>query len=148
MELLGILIGLGILELQHLIYPRHLVGFVMLVVFTDSCVMGFPIRYSALSYLFPVIVSFQWLQNGSLYKNIELMLEFLKAPFLVLHFLYFTFITFVMMLSARLLFMLMTLLSSLSVIRHLIFRSNQSWLPNLNLTYMILYSRLRQEVAC
>ena len=30
---------------------------------------------------------------GSLHKNIQLMLEFLKAPFLVLHFSYYTYIT-------------------------------------------------------
>ena len=30
---------------------------------------------------------------GSLHKNIQLMLEFLRAPFLVLHFSYYTFRT-------------------------------------------------------
>ena len=39
---------------------------------------------------------------GSLHKNILLMLEFLKAPFLVLHFFY-LFVTFLMMLSVVLL---------------------------------------------
>ena len=57
---------------------------------------------------------------GSLHENIQLMLEFLKAPFLVLHFSYYTLMTFLMMLSAILLSMLMILLSTLNVIRHLI----------------------------
>ena len=54
---------------------------------------------------------------GSFYKNIQLMLEFLKGPFLVLHFSYYTLMTFLMMLFV---IMLMMLLSILIVIRHLI----------------------------
>ena len=34
-----------------------------------------------------------------LYKNIQLMLDFLKVPFLVLHFYYYTLMIFLMMLS-------------------------------------------------
>ena len=56
----------------------------------------------------------------SLHKNIQLMLEFLKGPFLVPHFSYYTLMTFLMMLSVIFLSMLMILLSTLSVIRHLI----------------------------
>ena len=67
------------------------------------------------------------------YPNIHLMLEFLKAPFLVLHSSYYTLITFVMMLSVILLSMLMILLSILSVIRHLICGNTVNWLLNLNL---------------
>ena len=49
----------------------------------------------------------------SLHENIQLMLEFFKAPFLVvLHFSYYTLMTFLMMLSVILLSMLMILLSS------------------------------------
>ena len=51
---------------------------------------------------------------GSLHKNTHLMLEFLKAVFLVLHFSYYT-----LMLSVILLSMLMILLCALSVIRYL-----------------------------
>ena len=51
----------------------------------------------------------------SLHKNIHLMLDFLKTPFLVLHFSYYTLMTFLMMLSVILLSMLMILLSTLSV---------------------------------
>ena len=48
------------------------------------------------------------------------MLEFLKAPSLVLQFSYYTLMTFLMMLYVILLSVLMMLLSILSVIRHLI----------------------------
>ena len=47
---------------------------------------------------------------GSLHKNIQLMLEFLKGPFLVLNFSYYTLMTF-LMLSVILLTMLMILIS-------------------------------------
>ena len=43
---------------------------------------------------------------GSLHKNIQLLLEFLKAPFLVLHFSHHTLMAFLMMLSAILLLMM------------------------------------------
>ena len=43
--------------------------------------------------------------------------------------------------------MLMTLLSTLSAIMHLIFGNNESWLVNLNLIYETLCG-LGQEVAC
>ena len=49
-------------------------------------------------------------QDGNLYKNIQLMLEFLKGPFLVLHFFYYTLMTSLTMLSVILLSMLMILL--------------------------------------
>ena len=39
---------------------------------------------------------------GHFQKNIQLTLEFLKAPFLVLHFSYYVLITFLMMLSVLL----------------------------------------------
>ena len=47
-----------------------------------------------------------------LHKNIQLMLESLKAPFVVMHFSYYTLMTFQLMLSVVLLYMLMILLSS------------------------------------
>ena len=68
--------------------------------------------------LFSIIVS------GSLHKNIQLMLEFLKAPFLVLHFSYYRLMTFLMTLSVILQSMLMILFSIRSVIRHLICGKN------------------------
>ena len=60
---------------------------------------------------------------GILPKNIQLMLKFIKGPFLVLHFSYYTLMTLLMTLSVILLFMLM-LLSTLNVIRHLICGNN------------------------
>ena len=63
------------------------------------------------------------------------MLEFLKAPFLVLHFSYYTLMTFLMMLPVIFLSMLMILLSILRVIRHLICGNNLNWLLNLNLNF-------------
>ena len=61
--------------------------------------MEFQVRYLALSLLFSVIDSFKWFWMESLYKNIQLMLEFLKAPFLVLHFSCYTLMIFLTMLS-------------------------------------------------
>ena len=60
---------------------------------------------------------------GILHKNIQLMLGFLKALFLVPHFSNYTLMTFLMMLSEILLSMLMILLSALSVIRHLTYET-------------------------
>ena len=95
-------------------------------------------RYLALFLLFSVIDDFKWFWMESLHKNIQLMLEFLKAPFLVLHFSYYTLMIFLTMLSVMLLSMLMTLLSILSVIGHLICGNNLTWLLNLNLIYETL----------
>ena len=78
--------------------------------------------------------------DGTSTKNIHLMLEFVKAPFLVLHLSYYTLMTFLMMLSVILLPMLMILLSILSVIRHLICGNNLNWLLNLNLIYETLWT--------
>ena len=58
---------------------------------------------------------------------------FLKVPFLVLHFSYYTLMTFLMTLSVILVAMLMIPLSILSVIRHLIYGISLNWLLNLNL---------------
>ena len=76
--------------------------------------------------------------DGRSSKNIQLMREFLKAPFLVLHFSYYTLVIFLTMLSVILLSMLMILLSILSVIGHLICGNNLKWLLNLNLIYETL----------
>ena len=61
---------------------------------------------------------------GSPHKNIQLMPEFLKAPFLAQHFSYYTLMNFLMMLFVILLSVPMILLSTLSVIRHLICVNN------------------------
>ena len=128
------------------IYPRLLIGFSMLVFFTNLSLMEFQARYLALFHLYSVVDGFEWFWMGNLHKNIQLMLEFLKAPFLVLHFFYYTLMTFLVILSVILLSLLMILLSIVSVIRHLICGNNLNWLPNLNQIYE--HSGLGQEVAC
>ena len=59
-ELPGLLTDLGLLELWHLIYPRLLTGFGMLVFFAKLSLIEFYIRYLALYLLFSVIDSFKW----------------------------------------------------------------------------------------
>ena len=95
----------------------------------------FRVKYLALFCPFSVIEGFCWFWMGSFHKNIQLMLDFLKAPFLVLHY---TLMIFLMMLSVILLSKLLILLSVLIVIRHLIYGSNWNWLLNLNLIYETL----------
>ena len=108
----------------------------MLVFFTNLSHTKFQVRYLAL-FLFSIIDGFE--------KNIEFMLEFLKASFLVLHFFDYTLMTFLTMLSVTLLSMLMKLLSILSVTRHLICSSNLNWLLNLNLIYKTLWTGARSD---
>ena len=55
-----LLTGLGLLELWHLIYPRILIGFAMLVYFTNLGLGEFPVRYLALFLLFSVVNGFEW----------------------------------------------------------------------------------------
>ena len=69
----------------------------MLVFFTKVSLMEFQVKYLALFLLFSVIDGFEWFWMESLHKNIQLMLEFLKASFSVLHFSYYTLMTFLMM---------------------------------------------------
>ena len=123
-ELLGFLTGLRLLELLHLIYPRLLTRFDMLVFFTNLSLMEFQVRYLAIFLLFLILDDFElfWMEN--LHKNIQLMLELLKALFLLLHFSYCTLMIF--------------LLSVLSVISHLICGNNLNWILNLNLIYETL----------
>ena len=58
-ELLAFLIGLRLLKLQLLIYPRLMKGFVMLVFFTNVSLMEFQVRYLALFHLFLIIDGFR-----------------------------------------------------------------------------------------
>ena len=73
------LAGLGLLELWHLIYPKLLIRFGMLVVFTNVSLMEFQVRYMTLFLLFSVIDGFGWFWMGILHKNIQLILEFFKG---------------------------------------------------------------------
>ena len=83
------------------------------------------------------------LDGKSSQEYIQLMLEFVKAPSLILHFSYYTWMTFLTTLSVILMSMLMILLSFLSVIRHLISGNRLNWLLNLNLIYETLGTRVR-----
>ena len=77
------------------------------------------------------------------HKNIQLMMYFLKASFLALHFSCNTSMTFLTMLSVILLYMLMILLSILSVIRHPICDNSLNWLLNLNMIYETLWNEVK-----
>ena len=145
-ELLGLLTVLGLLELWHLMYPRLLTGFDMLVFFINLSLMEFQVRHLALFLLFSVIDNFKWFWMESLHNNIQLMQRFLKALFLVLHFSYYTLMIFLTMLSVVLLPTLMILLSILSAIRHLICGNNLNWLLNLNLIYETLWTGVRSDL--
>ena len=142
-ELIGLLSGLGLLELWHLIYPRFLTGFGMLVFITNLSLMEFQVRYLALFLLSSVIDDFNCFWVESLHKSIQLMWEFLKVPFFILHFSYYILMTFLVMLSVILLSLLMILLSILSVIGHLICGNNLNWLLNLNLIYETQWTGVR-----
>ena len=84
------------------------------------------VRYSAYFPLFSVTDAFKWFWMASLRKNIQIMLDFLQPPSLILHFYYYTLLIFLILLSVIFLSMLMTLLSTLSVIKmvHLICGNN------------------------
>ena len=84
--------------------------------------------------LFLAINIFQEFCMANFCKKTQLMLEFLKRPFLSLLFSYNTLTTWLMMPSIILLSMLMILLSTLSVIRKLICGCSKTWPLNLNLT--------------
>ena len=120
---------------------RLLIG--MLVFFTNLSLIELQVRYSTLILLFSVIDSFEWFWMECLNKNIQLILEFHKAPFLVLHFSYYTLMNFLTMLSVTLLSMLMIILSILGVIGLLICGNNLNWLLNLNLIYETLWAGVR-----
>ena len=88
--------------------------------------------YEISGQIFGLILSFlsnrqlEWFLMGILHKITQLMLDLLKAPFLALHFFFYTLI---------LLSILLILLSTLSVIRHLTYGNNYIWLLSLNLIY-------------
>ena len=56
----------------------------MLVLFINLGLMEFEVGYLILFLLFSAIGVFKYFKMGSLYKNIQLMLEFLKGPFFFL----------------------------------------------------------------
>ena len=98
---------MGLEHARALTYSRLPTEFGMPVFFTNLGLMDFQVRYLDLFLLLSVISGFGWFWMGSLYKNTQLVAEFLKGPFLVLNFSYCTLMTFLMMLSVILLSMLM-----------------------------------------
>ena len=76
-ELLGLSVGLGLLKLWHLIYPRLLTGFDTLAFFPNLSLMEFQDKYLTLFLLFSLIDGLEWFWIESLHKNIHLMLQFL-----------------------------------------------------------------------
>ena len=128
------------LELLHL-YSRLSIG--VDILFTDLRFMEFWGRYLILFHLFSVIDCFKRVLDGKSSQNIPLLMEFLKASFLLQLFFYYTFMTFLMMLSVILLSMLMILISTLSVNSHLICDNNWRWPLNLNLIYVALWTGAR-----
>ena len=59
----------------------------MFIFFTNLNLIEFQVRYLALFLLFSVIENFEWFWMESPYKNIQLILDFMKIPFLVTLFL-------------------------------------------------------------
>ena len=92
----------------------------MLVYFINLGLGEFQVRYLALFLLLSVVDGFEWFWIEILHRSICLVLEFLKGPFLVLHFSCCILMTFLMVLSVVLVSVLMILLSILGVIKHLI----------------------------
>ena len=131
-EMLGLLTRLGLLA-----------GFGMLVFFTNLSLMEFQVRYLALFLLFSVTDRFQWFSMKRLHKNIELMLEFPKAPFLVQHFSYHILMTFLMLcvILLSLLIIYTTLYSKCD--QTSICGNNLNWLLNLNLICETLWNGAR-----
>ena len=113
----------------------------VLVSLPFETILMFMLKNAVKKKLFKKIIS------TSLHKNIQLMQEFLKVPFLVLNFSYYTSMIFPMVLSVTLLSMVMILLSILSLTGHLIFGNNfllnLKLLLNFNLIYKTLWTRVR-----
>ena len=70
-ELQGLLPGLGLIELYHLIYPKLLIEFGILVLFTKLGLMEFQVRYLALFLFFSVMGSFGWFWMGILHNDLS-----------------------------------------------------------------------------
>ena len=107
---------------RHFIWTLyHCISFTSMYI--DVNVSTLVPKLRCLILLFSVLGGVMWFWMESLHKNIQLILEFLNAAFLVLHSSYFTIfflflLAFLMMLPVILLSVLMILLSTLSLIRH------------------------------
>ena len=115
-ELLGLLTGLG-LQVIALDVSKDFERVCHVGLLHKPKSHGIPGQIIGLIFSFLSNDSFERFWMRSLQKNIQLILELLKAPFLVLHFSYYTLMT-IVMLSVIFLSTLMILFSILSVIRH------------------------------
>ena len=73
-ELLGLLIGLGLFELWHLIYLRFMTGCCMLVFFTNLSLTELQVRYSAL-FLLSSVIDGSECQASDLWQQLDLISE-------------------------------------------------------------------------
>ena len=116
----------------------------MLVFFTKVSLMDFQDRYLILFCLFLVTDGFGWFWMISLHKNIQLMLEFLKTPFLILHIYCCSVMSFLMVLFVILLSILIILSNLWSGIWSVATTRISFW----TWIWSTKHSRLKQEVAC
>ena len=108
-QLLGFLIGLGLLELWHLMYPRLLTEFGHFHKLKSYVISGQifgPILYLSNSRPWVVL-------DEKFSQEYPVNAEVPWPPFLILHFFYYTLMTFLKMLFVALLSILMILLSTL-----------------------------------
>ena len=122
LTVIGFLTGLGLLELQHLIYYRLLAGFGMLFFVTKLSLMEFQVIYLLSNRHRQVVL------DGKSSQDSLDNARGLKVLFFVLYFSYYTSMTFTcpMILSEIMLSTMIILLSILGLIRHLI--SGNNWI--------------------
>ena len=117
-----------------------------MVIFTNLSLMEFQVRYLVLFLLFSVIDSFHWFWMESFHKNIQLMLEFFKVSFLVLHFSSYTFNDLPGDVAVYADDTTFYFVIRWSGIRHLICGNNLNWLWNMSLIYETLWTGTRSSL--